>query len=84
MRILLVEDEEQIADFVARGLKEQGYVIDLASDGHEAVQWTEVAEYDVIILDVMIPGIDGFEVCRTARAKGLSTPILMLTARDAV
>ncbi|HEU0022270.1 MAG TPA: response regulator transcription factor [Dehalococcoidia bacterium] len=84
MRILLVEDEAPIADFVARGLKEQGYVLDVASDGHEALQWTDVFEYDLIILDVMLPGIDGFAVCRRARARGLSTPILMLTARDAV
>ena len=59
-------------------------MLDVASDGHEALQWTDVFEYDLIILDVMLPGIDGFAVCRRARARGLSTPILMLTARDAV
>jgi len=84
MRVLLAEDESQIADFIARGLSEQGYAVDVASGGHEALWWNEVAEFDVIILDVMLPDIDGFEVCRTLRHKGLSTPLLMLTAKDTV
>jgi len=84
MRVLLVEDEPQISDFVARGLTENGYSVDTARDGDEAVQWPSVADFDVIILDVMLPSIDGMEVCRTLRANGLRTPILMLTARDAV
>jgi heavy metal response regulator len=84
MRILLVEDEPQIADFIARGLSESGYSVDTARDGEEAVQWPSVAEFDVIILDVMLPLMDGLEVCRTLRSQGIRTPILMLTARDAV
>jgi heavy metal response regulator len=84
MRILLVEDEPQIADFIARGLSESGYSVDTARDGEEAVQWPSVADFDVIILDVMLPIVDGLEVCRTLRSQGIRTPILMLTARDAV
>lgn len=84
MRVLLVEDESQIADFIARGLSEQGHAVDIASDGHEALYWNDVAEFDVIILDVMLPDLDGFAVCHTLRHQGLSTPILMLTAKDGV
>ena len=84
MRVLVVEDECRIADFISRGLSEQGYAIDVAYDGDEALQWVDVAEFDVIVLDVMLPVRDGIEVCRTLRERGLRTPILMLTARDAV
>ena len=84
MRVLVVEDEARIADFISRGLSEQGYAVDIAYDGDEALEWTDVAEFDVIILDVMLPVRDGIEVCRTLRGRGLRTPILMLTARDAV
>ena len=84
MRVLLVEDEPRIADFVANGLTEHGYSVDVASDGEEALGWPAVASFDLIILDVMLPILDGIEVCRALRQKGLTTPILMLTARDAV
>ncbi len=84
MRVLLVEDEPAIADFVRRGLTEEGYAVDIATDGEEAVDWPEVAEFDVIILDVLLPVRDGIDVCRTLRRRGLSTPVLMLTARDAI
>ena len=84
VRILLVEDESRIASFITRGLSELGYAIDVASDGVEALQWTDVGEFDLIILDVMLPRRDGIEVCRTLRQRKLRTPILMLTARDAV
>jgi DNA-binding response OmpR family regulator len=84
MRVLLVEDEPQIADFVARGLTENGYSVDVATDGEEALHWPSVAEFDVIVLDVMLPVVDGIEVCRRLRQKGVRTPVLMLTARDAV
>ena len=84
MRVLLVEDEASIADFVSRGLSEQGYAVDVASDGDEALQWTDVAEFDLIILDVMLPRRDGLEVCSTLRGRRVQTPILMLTARDTV
>jgi len=84
MRILLVEDEQKIADFVARGLAENGYSVDVAGDGDEALHWPHVAEFDIIILDIMLPVRDGIDVCRTLRERGMRTPILMLTARDAV
>jgi DNA-binding response OmpR family regulator len=84
MHVLLVEDESQITDFIARGLSEQGHAVDIASDGREALCWNDVSEFDVIILDVMLPDIDGVEVCRTLRHKGLSTPVLMLTAKDTI
>jgi heavy metal response regulator len=84
MRILLVEDEPRIADFVARGLSENGHSVDVARDGEEALDWPSVAEFDLIILDVMLPLVDGLDVCRRLRARGLRTPVLMLTARDAV
>lgn len=84
MRVLVVEDERKIADFIRKGLSEQGYAVDVAYDGDEAVDWPTIAEFDVIILDVMLPVRDGIEVCRALRQRGLRTPILMLTAKDAV
>ena len=84
MHVLLVEDEARIADFISRGLAEQGYAVDVASDGDEALQWTELTALDLIILDVMLPKRSGIEVCRTLRERGVQAPILMLTARDAV
>jgi len=84
MRVLVVEDERRIADFISTGLSEHGYAVDVAYDGEEAVDWPAVADFDMIILDVMLPVRDGIEVCRTLRERGLRTPILMLTARDAV
>jgi two-component system, OmpR family, copper resistance phosphate regulon response regulator CusR len=84
VRILLVEDEPQIADFIRRGLSENGYSVDVAPDGEEALHWPSVADFDVIVLDVMLPVVDGISVCRGLRQQGLRTPILMLTARDAV
>ena len=82
MRVLVVEDQHRIADFISRGLSEQGYAVDVAYDGDEALQWVDTAEFDVIVLDVMLPIRDGIEVCRTLRERGLRMPILMLTARD--
>ena len=84
MRVLVVEDEERIAEFVRNGLTEHGYAVDVARDGGEALDWADIADFDVIVLDVMLPVRDGVDVCRTLRARGLRTPILMLTARDAV
>jgi heavy metal response regulator len=84
MRVLLVEDEARIADFVSKGLSEDGYAVDVAHDGEEALDWVDVAEFDVVILDVMLPVRDGIEVCRELRRRGVQTPVLMLTARDAV
>jgi DNA-binding response OmpR family regulator len=84
MRVLLVEDEARVARFVARGLREQAYAVDIAEDGEAALFQTSVNAYDVIILDLMLPKIDGLEVCREMRAAGVTTPVLMLTARDTV
>jgi heavy metal response regulator len=84
MRVLLVEDEQKIADFIRKGLSEHGYAVDVAYDGDEAVDWPTVAAFDVIILDVMLPLRDGIEVCSVLRQQGVRTPILMLTAKDAV
>ncbi|MEX1253155.1 MAG: response regulator transcription factor [Dehalococcoidia bacterium] len=84
MRVLLVEDEPRIADFISRGLTEEGYAVDVASDGEEALDWPELVDFDVIVLDVMLPLRDGIDVCRTLRQRGARTPILMLTAKDAV
>jgi heavy metal response regulator len=84
MRVLVVEDEPKIADFVRRGLTEQGYAVDVACDGEEAIAWPAFADFDIMILDVMLPGRDGIEVCKTLRERGVDIPILMLTARDAV
>lgn len=84
MRVLLVEDEPRIANFVAKGLRENAFAVDVAQTGEDALYQAEINTYDAIILDVMIPEKDGFEVCRELREKGLPIPILMLTARDAV
>ncbi len=82
MRVLVVEDQKNVARVVARGLREQAYAVDVATDGAEGLELAEIARYDLIILDVMLPKVDGFEICRRLRAKGNETPILMLTARD--
>ena len=84
MRLLLVEDDSRIARFVAKGLREQAYAVDIAANGDEALYQAEINSYDLIILDVMIPGCDGLQVCRALRQSGARTPILMLTARDGV
>jgi DNA-binding response OmpR family regulator len=84
MRVLLVEDDVRIARFVAKGLREQSYAVDVATSGDDALYQAEINSYDLFILDVMIPGVDGFAVCRKIRESGIRAPILMLTARDAV
>ena len=84
MRLLLVEDDARIARFVAKGLREQAYAVDVASTGDDALYQAAINTYDLMILDVMIPGRNGFEVCRELRKTGQRMPILMLTARDAV
>ncbi len=84
MRILVVEDERKIADFIRKGLTEHGYAVDVAFDGEEALDWPAVADFDIIILDVMLPVRDGVDVCRTLRQRGVRTPVLMLTAKDTV
>ncbi len=84
MRILLVEDDPGVRRFVVKGLREEAYAVDAAATGDDALYQADINEYDLIILDVMIPGTDGFEVCRKLRKTGRRMPILMLTARDAV
>lgn len=84
MRILLVEDDARIAGFVTKGLRENSYAVDFVKDGEEAVYLASINDYDVIVLDIMLPLKDGFSVCSDLRSSGLQTPILMLTARDAV
>ena len=82
--MLLVEDEATIADFIRKGLSERGYAVDLARDGEEALDWAGAAAFDLIVLDVLLPVRDGVAVCRELRRRGVRTPVLMLTARDAV
>jgi DNA-binding response OmpR family regulator len=84
MRLLLVEDDVRIARFVAKGLREQAYAVDISATGDDALYQAAINTYDLVILDVMIPGKNGFQVCRELRQAGQRMPILMLTARDAV
>ena len=84
MRLLLVEDESRVARFIAKGLREQAYAVDIAADGEQALYQADVNDYDLVILDVMLPVKDGHTVCRELRASGFRAPILMLTARAAV
>jgi two-component system, OmpR family, response regulator len=84
MRALVVEDELKMAALLRRGLAEEGYAADVASSGEDALDMARATPYDTIVLDVMLPGLDGLEVCRQLRASGVWTPILMLTARDGV
>jgi two-component system copper resistance phosphate regulon response regulator CusR len=83
MRILLVEDERKVAEMVSRGLKSERFAVDVAGNGDDGWAMAEAAEYDLVILDLGLPGIDGSEVLRRIRARDLRTPILVLTARDA-
>ncbi len=84
MRILVVEDERKISAYVRRGLEEQGYAVDVAFTGPEGLDWAQAAPYDLILLDIMLPEMDGIAVCKELRKLGNRAPILMLTARDAI
>ena len=84
MRILLIEDEKKLSQVIKKGLTEQGFAVDVAYDGEEGLYLAEEESYDAIILDVMLPKIDGVEVCRKLREKKIGTPILMLTAKTQV
>jgi DNA-binding response OmpR family regulator len=84
MRILLVEDERKISAYVRRGLEEAGYAVDQAFTGPEALRWAEKAEYDSVVLDIMLPEMDGISVCRELRQREVRAGVLMLTARDTV
>jgi two-component system OmpR family response regulator len=82
MRVLLVEDEVRLAENVRKGLAAEGFVVDVVHDGAEGLFNAEINTYDVVVLDIMLPGLNGYEVCRQMREKGLWTPVLMLTAKD--
>lgn len=82
MRILIVEDEKDLASAIAKGLRKKGYAADVVYDGEEALFMTDVNDYDLVILDLNLPKVDGIEVCRNIRASGSPTGILMLTARS--
>jgi DNA-binding response OmpR family regulator len=84
MRLLVAEDEAAIADFLVRGLSENGYAVDLAEDGVSALDMASSFDFDLILLDILLPEIDGFTVCRRLRERQVKTPILMLTALDTV
>jgi DNA-binding response OmpR family regulator len=82
MKILVVEDDRKVAGFIEQGLKEEGYVVDVAPDGEEATMLAHVYDYDVILLDIVLPKKNGFQVAAELRREGRDTPILMLTSRD--
>ena len=83
MRILVVEDDRKIASFLERGLREDGYAVDVAHDGVDGAMKAHVYDYDLLLLDVMLPGRSGYEIVRGLRSEGKSVPVLLLTARDA-
>jgi two-component system, OmpR family, response regulator len=84
VRVLIVEDEVKMAALLRRGLRDEGIAADVAGRGEDALWMAAATEYDAVVLDVMLPGIDGFETCRRLRADGIWAPVLMLTARDSV
>src|SRR3954470_14272662 len=84
MKVLIVEDEVPMASAIRRGLRDVGMLADVAVRGEDALWMAGATDYDVLVLDVMLPQIDGFETCRRLRADGVRTPVIMLTARDAV
>jgi two-component system OmpR family response regulator len=84
VRVLVVEDESKMADLLSRALAEEGHAVDVAGRGEDALWMAQAAAYDAIVLDVMLPGLDGFSVCRKLRAQEVWTPVLLLTARDAI
>src|SRR5690348_13374786 len=84
MRVLLAEDDPRLGAAIARGLRDRTYAVDVVEDGARALTEALVVTYDVVVLDVMLPSLGGFEVARALRARGVAVPILMLTARDAV
>jgi len=84
MRILIVEDDRDLGEFIGKGLREERYAVDLAADGEEGLELAGENPYQLIILDIMLPKLDGLTVCRRLRANGNTTPILLLTARDSI
>jgi len=84
MRILLVEDERGVAKFVKKGLEEEHYTVDHEANGKDALSFIAANQYDLIILDIMLPGMNGIDICKNIRAGGIQTPVMMLTARESV
>lgn len=84
MRILVVEDDKKVGRFLAKGLQEEQYAVDICRDGADALYFAQTNTYDVIILDIMLPGKDGFTICREMRENSILTPVIMLTAKDTV
>ena len=84
MRILIIEDEKKITDFIKRGLKEEGYAVDTAADGENGFFLAKTNNYDLVLLDLMLPKMDGIMVCKRLREEKVFSPIIMLTAKDAV
>lgn len=84
MRILIVEDDKKVAGFLKKGLKEENHTVEVCFDGEEGGYYAEIEEYDMIIMDIMLPKKDGLQVCKELRQKSVLTPIIMLTARDAI
>jgi DNA-binding response OmpR family regulator len=84
MRILVVEDEKKVSEFIKRGLKEEGYAVDIASDGEYGLFQAMEISYDLILLDIMLPKLDGISLCKKLRENNIQTPLIMITARDSV
>ena len=84
MKILLIEDDIKIINFLKKGLEEECYIVDYSTNGDEGLYLASVNEYDLILLDIMLPIKDGMEVCKTLRASNIQTPIIMLTAKDGI
>ena len=84
MKILVVEDDSKVAGFIDHGLREEGYVVDVASDGEQATMLAHASDYDIILLDLLLPKKNGFQVANELRREGRNTPILMITSRDAL
>ena len=82
MRILVIEDEKNLNDIIVKKLKKEKYGVDSCFDGKDAIDYIVAAEYDVIILDIMLPNLNGFEVLKIIRSKKINTPVLLLTAKD--
>ncbi|MCA9948067.1 MAG: response regulator transcription factor [Anaerolineales bacterium] len=82
MRVLVVEDEPRMAKLIQQGLEEEAYAVDVVDNGRDVFLWVQSATYDIILLDIMLPGMNGLDVCRQLRAEGFNMPVLMLTARD--
>ncbi|MCB0208958.1 MAG: response regulator transcription factor [Anaerolineae bacterium] len=84
MRVLVVEDEARMAALIRQGLEEEAYAVDVVDNGSEVFNWVDSANYNFIVLDIMLPGMNGLDICRELRARGHTMPILMLTARDTI